>query len=121
ETLKYLYMLFSKKGDIGRCWFCLVLLCLTIECPDLLELNLDEYVFTTEGHLLPLSLSHLNNTFHQSNFKKSASKSVDSNDYNCPSTRESSKSQRHFDRLSYYQTLRSNVKEIATAQGSAFQ
>lgn len=37
ETFKYLYLLFADKDD--------------------LILNLDEFLFTTEGHLLPLSLS----------------------------------------------------------------
>lgn len=37
ETFKYLYLLFASKED--------------------LILNLDEFIFTTEGHLLPLSLS----------------------------------------------------------------
>nr|XP_022908380.1 ER degradation-enhancing alpha-mannosidase-like protein 3 [Onthophagus taurus] len=43
ETLKYLYLLFADRED--------------------LILNLDEFIFTTEGHLLPLSLSsYKNNT-----------------------------------------------------------
>ncbi|KAI6652130.1 ER degradation-enhancing alpha-mannosidase-like protein 3 [Oopsacas minuta] len=37
ETLKYLYLLFSEEGD--------------------LPINIDEFIFTTEAHLLPLSLS----------------------------------------------------------------
>lgn len=37
ETFKYLYLLFADPSD--------------------LLLDLDEYVFTTEGHLLPLSLA----------------------------------------------------------------
>lgn len=37
ETFKYLYLLFSEKED--------------------LILNVDDYVFTTEAHLLPLFLS----------------------------------------------------------------
>lgn len=37
ETFKYLYLLFADKEDS--------------------ILNLDEFIFTTEGHLLPLSLS----------------------------------------------------------------
>jgi mannosidase alpha-like ER degradation enhancer 3 len=40
ETLKYLYLLFADKED--------------------LILNLDEFIFTTEGHLLPLSLAGYN-------------------------------------------------------------
>lgn len=43
ETFKYLYLLFAEKED--------------------LVLNLDEFIFTTEGHLLPLSLAvYTNNT-----------------------------------------------------------
>lgn len=37
ETFKYLYLLFADHDD--------------------LIINIDEYLFTTEGHLLPLSLS----------------------------------------------------------------
>lgn len=37
ETLKYLYLLFTDKEDI--------------------PLKLDEFIFTTEGHLFPLTLS----------------------------------------------------------------
>lgn len=37
ETFKYLYLLFAESDD--------------------LIINIDEYVFTTEGHLLPLYLS----------------------------------------------------------------
>lgn len=42
ETLKYLYLLFADKDD--------------------LVLNLDKFIFTTEGHLLPLSLAGYNTT-----------------------------------------------------------
>lgn len=41
ETLKYLYLIFAEPSDIG--------------------LDLDTYVFTTEAHLLPLSLGQLGN------------------------------------------------------------
>lgn len=37
ETFKYLYLLFAE--------------------PDDLIINIDEYLFSTEGHLLPLNLS----------------------------------------------------------------
>jgi len=37
ETFKYLYLLFAESDD--------------------LIINIDEYLFTTEGHLLPLYLS----------------------------------------------------------------
>lgn len=42
ETFKYLYLLFSKPNE--------------------LPINLDDFVFTTEAHLLPLSLSGVSNT-----------------------------------------------------------
>ena len=41
ETFKYLYLLFAE--------------------PDDLILNIDEFIFTTEAHLLPLSLARLSN------------------------------------------------------------
>lgn len=42
ETFKYLYLLFSEDGD--------------------LVFNIDDYIFTTEAHLLPLTLSVSNNS-----------------------------------------------------------
>ncbi|GIY24115.1 hypothetical protein CDAR_579061 [Caerostris darwini] len=42
ETLKYLYLLFANKDE--------------------LNLEVDDFVFTTEAHLLPLSLSRINNS-----------------------------------------------------------
>ncbi|GIZ05091.1 hypothetical protein CEXT_573722 [Caerostris extrusa] len=42
ETLKYLYLLFANKEE--------------------LNLEVDDFVFTTEAHLLPLSLSRINNS-----------------------------------------------------------
>lgn len=41
ETFKYLYLLFAKDED--------------------LILDIDEFVFTTEAHLLPLTLARLSN------------------------------------------------------------
>lgn len=41
ETFKYLYLLFSQQED--------------------LPLQVDDFVFTTEAHLLPLSLARLSN------------------------------------------------------------
>lgn len=41
ETLKYLYLLFANKEE--------------------LVLEVDDFVFTTEAHLLPLSLSRISN------------------------------------------------------------
>ena len=42
ETFKYLFLLFSEPEDH--------------------VLNIDDYIFTTEAHLLPLSLSITNKT-----------------------------------------------------------
>ncbi len=42
ETFKYLYLLFSDDGD--------------------LVFNVDDYIFTTEAHFLPLTLSISNNS-----------------------------------------------------------
>lgn len=42
ETFKYLYLLFASPEDI--------------------LLDLDQFVFTTEAHLLPLSLARINRT-----------------------------------------------------------
>ncbi|XP_026675940.1 ER degradation-enhancing alpha-mannosidase-like protein 3 [Diaphorina citri] len=44
ETFKYLYLLFSEEED--------------------LPLNLNHFIFTTEAHLLPLSLTLYNFTHH---------------------------------------------------------
>ena len=41
ETFKYLYLLFADPSD--------------------LPINLEEFVFTTEAHILPLSLARLSN------------------------------------------------------------
>ena len=41
ETFKYLYLLFAEDSD--------------------LNLDISNFVFTTEGHLLPLSLARLSN------------------------------------------------------------
>ena len=41
ETFKYLYLLFSEPSD--------------------LLINMEEFVFTTEAHMLPLSLARLSN------------------------------------------------------------
>uniref|UniRef100_A0A8D9DVG5 alpha-1,2-Mannosidase n=1 Tax=Cacopsylla melanoneura TaxID=428564 RepID=A0A8D9DVG5_9HEMI len=50
ETFKYLYLLFSEEED--------------------LPLNMDQFIFTTEAHLLPLSLTLYNYThYHLDNFE----------------------------------------------------
>ena len=45
ETLKYLYLLFTDKED--------------------LPINLHDFVFTTEAHILPLALSNWNSSSSQ--------------------------------------------------------
>ncbi|ALC38340.1 Edem2 [Drosophila busckii] len=64
ETFKYLYLLFSEPAD--------------------LIINVDEFVFTTEAHLLPLSIAQLgNSTF---NFRQSDEHSVLDFMRTCPSS-----------------------------------
>ena len=41
ETFKYLFLLFAEEGDV--------------------PFNMDDFIFTTEAHILPLSLSKLHN------------------------------------------------------------
>lgn len=45
ETFKYLYLLFADEDD--------------------LLLDMDDFVFNTEAHLLPLSLAKVNTTLNQ--------------------------------------------------------
>ena len=45
ETFKYLFLLFADKGDS--------------------PLNMDDFVFTTEAHLFPLSLASANTTLNR--------------------------------------------------------
>ena len=62
ETFKYLYLLFSEKEDI--------------------IIDVDDFIFTTEAHLLPLSLSLFSSNYtdpkvsesYNSNIKKTAFK-----------------------------------------------
>lgn len=63
ETFKYLFLLFADKED--------------------LILNLDEFIFTTEGHLLPLTLAGRN-----VNGTKSAEMEIDDSEFarSCPNT-----------------------------------
>ena len=42
ETLKYLYLLFTESSD--------------------LPININDFIFTTEGHLLPKGLKYYNDT-----------------------------------------------------------
>nr|XP_023014026.1 ER degradation-enhancing alpha-mannosidase-like protein 3 isoform X1 [Leptinotarsa decemlineata]XP_023014028.1 ER degradation-enhancing alpha-mannosidase-like protein 3 isoform X2 [Leptinotarsa decemlineata] len=63
ETFKYLFLLFADKDD--------------------LILNLDEFIFTTEGHLLPLSLAG-----HTNNGTKHSESETEDSDFSrtCPNT-----------------------------------
>ena len=45
ETFKYLFLLFAEEED--------------------LLLDMDDFVFTTEAHILPLSLASFNSTLNQ--------------------------------------------------------
>ncbi|XP_044751179.1 ER degradation-enhancing alpha-mannosidase-like protein 3 [Coccinella septempunctata] len=62
ETFKYLFLLFADQED--------------------LILNINEFIFTTEGHLFPLTLGGRNRT------KKSMELEIDDNEYSrsCPNT-----------------------------------
>ena len=51
ETFKYLYLLFADESDIA--------------------FDMDDFVFTTEAHLLPLSLANVKPTAKKTMFKKS--------------------------------------------------
>ncbi|KAM7352672.1 ER degradation enhancer, mannosidase alpha-like 2 isoform 1-T3 [Cochliomyia hominivorax] len=64
ETFKYLYLLFTDPQD--------------------LILNVDEFVFTTEAHLLPLSLAQLGNSTY--NFRQSEEHNVLDFMRTCPSS-----------------------------------
>ncbi|XP_073823293.1 ER degradation enhancer, mannosidase alpha-like 2 isoform X2 [Musca autumnalis] len=64
ETFKYLYLLFTEPQD--------------------LILNIDEFVFTTEAHLLPLSLAQLGNSTYS--FRQSEEHNVLDFMRTCPSS-----------------------------------
>lgn len=70
ETLKYLYLLFTSKEE--------------------LLLDIDDFVFTTEAHLLPLSISRLNSSSFTKITFQSSSATLDSADddftHTCPNT-----------------------------------
>ena len=50
ETLKYLYLLFTEESD--------------------LVIDINRFIFTTEGHLLPVDLDNFNATQYINNNKK---------------------------------------------------
>lgn len=66
ETLKYLYLLFAFKEDI--------------------LLDLDHFVFTTEAHLLPLSLARINATHFNMSPRLMFSHPDEEFSYTCPNT-----------------------------------
>lgn len=97
ETLKYLYLLFSKKHEI--------------------DLNLDEYVFTTEGHLLPLILSDMNNSYRSKDRHRKNLYFSKNFDFSCPTAKEVIKNMRSLNKLdhsSYYKLIRRNMKDFAS-------
>ncbi|XP_051960020.1 ER degradation-enhancing alpha-mannosidase-like protein 3 isoform X2 [Xyrauchen texanus] len=65
EMFKYLYLLFSEKSQ--------------------LPINIDEYIFTTEAHLLPVSLSTNQPPCHSNNTEPQGSHMDDLFSYSCPS------------------------------------
>lgn len=65
ETFKYLYLLFSEEED--------------------LLLNLNQFIFTTEAHLLPLSLTLYNFTHHHDDFDSEFDSEAEVS-RQCPST-----------------------------------
>ncbi|KAL2730708.1 ER degradation-enhancing alpha-mannosidase-like protein 3 [Vespula squamosa] len=83
ETLKYLYLLFVEPAD--------------------LVLDLDEFIFTTEGHLLPLTLASIR-TNVSSDFERD-SVQVDEFDRTCPNSL-------HLFPASVRQPLRNMVEDV---------
>ncbi|XP_051533856.1 ER degradation-enhancing alpha-mannosidase-like protein 3 isoform X1 [Myxocyprinus asiaticus] len=65
EMFKYLYLLFSEKSQ--------------------LPINIDDYIFTTEAHLLPVSLSTNQPPCHSNNTEPQGSHADDLFSYSCPS------------------------------------
>ncbi|XP_055035777.2 ER degradation-enhancing alpha-mannosidase-like protein 3 isoform X1 [Misgurnus anguillicaudatus] len=65
EMFKYLYLLFSEKSQ--------------------LPIDIDDYIFTTEAHLLPVSLSKAQPPCHSNNTESQASREDDLFLYSCPS------------------------------------
>lgn len=58
ETFKYLYLLFAEEGDS--------------------IINVDDYIFTTEAHLLPLTLSIFNSSRHNSKIRRESYQKIKS-------------------------------------------
>ncbi|XP_012227462.1 ER degradation-enhancing alpha-mannosidase-like protein 3 isoform X2 [Linepithema humile] len=84
ETFKYLFLLFTEPGE--------------------LVLDLDEFIFTTEGHLLPLTLASIR-TNVSSDFERMDIVHVDEFDRTCPNSL-------HLFPASVRQPLRNMVEDV---------
>ncbi|XP_043263141.1 ER degradation-enhancing alpha-mannosidase-like protein 3 [Colletes gigas] len=84
ETFKYLFLLFTE--------------------PDELILDLDEFIFTTEGHLLPLTLASIRTNVSSQDFERDVVH-VDEMDRTCPNSL-------HLFPASVRQPLRNMVEDV---------
>lgn len=84
ETFKYLFLLFAEPGE--------------------LVLDLDEFIFTTEGHLLPLTLSSIRTNVSLQDFERDVVH-VDEMDRTCPNSL-------HLFPASVRQPLRNMVEDV---------
>ncbi|RWS13971.1 ER degradation-enhancing alpha-mannosidase-like protein 3 [Dinothrombium tinctorium] len=99
ETLKYLYLLFASKDD--------------------LIIDLDEFIFTTEAHFLPLSLSlkNLNTTRKGKEYSHSTYASFSAKEAfkTCPNTHYLFEDSKH----NVYSDIRANLKNFVTSNGKS--
>ncbi|XP_076245034.1 ER degradation enhancer, mannosidase alpha-like 2 isoform X2 [Calliopsis andreniformis] len=84
ETFKYLFLLFAEPGE--------------------LVLDLDEFIFTTEGHLLPLTLASIRTNVSSQDFERDIVH-VDEMDRTCPNSL-------HLFPASVRQPLRNMVEDV---------
>ncbi|XP_011137211.1 ER degradation-enhancing alpha-mannosidase-like protein 3 isoform X1 [Harpegnathos saltator] len=84
ETFKYLFLLFTEPGE--------------------LFLDLDEFIFTTEGHLLPLTLASIRTNISSQDFERDIVH-VDEFDRTCPNSL-------HLFPASVRQPLRNMVEDV---------
>ncbi|XP_033188408.1 ER degradation enhancer, mannosidase alpha-like 2 isoform X2 [Bombus vancouverensis nearcticus] len=84
ETFKYLFLLFAEPGE--------------------LLLDLDEFIFTTEGHLLPLTLASIRTNISSQDFERDIVH-VDEMDRTCPNSL-------HLFPASVRQPLRNMVEDV---------
>ncbi|OAD55906.1 ER degradation-enhancing alpha-mannosidase-like 3 [Eufriesea mexicana] len=84
ETFKYLFLLFAEPGE--------------------LLLDLDEFIFTTEGHLLPLTLASITTNVSLQDFERDIVH-VDEMDRTCPNSL-------HLFPASVRQSLRNMVEDV---------